>query len=797
MKKLLFTIFCILHPLIANAIDRNDSNKVYNTPTVTVTSTKAEFGKSPVPFSEISAVDIKNFNTDQDLPSLLSNLPSVVFTSQSANGIGYNSIMMRGFDQRRIAVMINGVPQNDPEDHNVYWIDFPDLSTSLDNIQVQRGGGLTSYGSASIGGSINLSTSNFVNQKGIKLITGFGLQEFGCDCGNRIFQGLSNKQSIEFSSGLVNNYAFYGRLSRISSLGYKDRADADLSSYHFSAVRFDENVTTQINIFGGPFKDGLAYNGVPKSYVKDLNVRKANYASWSYDSTGRNVYSVSSRRQEEREEFSQPHFEIINDWQISKNLFFKNTAFYYTGDGYYIYDGSWADTTYLRLTYQNGIYPAKNPVGTLIKANVTNNQGGIIPQLIYTQKNNEITIGGELRLHRSDHWGKIDFAEDIPAGLVPDYKFYSYNGERDIYSIYLRDKYQINEEFTLTAEIQNINHRYAINNEKAGLHFMTFTNKEGKTVGATGEDIFNVWYNFINPKLALNYKINDNINYYLYLGYTSREPRMRNIYAADDSFWGALPLFEGKINTDNSYSYDFTKPLVKEEKMFDIEIGHNYMFNNDDRISINLYYMDYRDELVKSGKLDIFGMPIDGNVPKTRHMGIEIDGKYSFAKIKNFNFYLNANLTYSKNRIMEYEFITNSGDKVSLKDNQIAGFPDLMGNLGVFVQNKEFFAGLSFKYVGESRTDNFGDMINNNSLIMNHLANDWNTGYYADNNLDAYFVCNADINYKFKLNPLFNEVKVQLHINNLFNELYATSGEGKDFFIAAERAFYFGLEFNF
>jgi len=166
---------------------------------------------------------------------------------------------------------------------------------------VQRGGGLTSYGPPAIGGTINLSTTNFVNQRGIKLYAGGGFQEFGGKS-NDISQNIS-KFSIEASSGYVDKYAFYARLSRINSFGYRDQSWVKMNSYFLSAARFDKNITTQINVFGGPISDGLSYTGIPKQYITDKEKRLVNYNYWEYDSTGKNVAYFSKDVRRKRKHF--------------------------------------------------------------------------------------------------------------------------------------------------------------------------------------------------------------------------------------------------------------------------------------------------------------------------------------------------------------------------------------------------------------------------------------------------------------------------------------------------------------
>jgi len=264
---ILLSLLIFNTPLIAKD-SKPDSVKMYKIPSVTVTADRAEEGKSPVPFSNLTKAEIEKTYTFEDLPEMLTELPSIISYSESGNNIGYSYLTMRGFSQHRIAVFVNGIPQNDPEDHGVYWIDMPDIASNVDNIQVQRGAGMVNYGAASIGGSINLTTSNFVNKRGINVYSGIGFQEYGAN--GTTYQPTMSKYSIEMSSGMVDNYAVYGRLSRINSDGYRDNMWAELNSYFFSAVRFDDNFTTQINVFGGPLSDGLGYTGLPKDSEEQI-----------------------------------------------------------------------------------------------------------------------------------------------------------------------------------------------------------------------------------------------------------------------------------------------------------------------------------------------------------------------------------------------------------------------------------------------------------------------------------------------------------------------------------------------
>ncbi|HEY7751143.1 MAG TPA: TonB-dependent receptor plug domain-containing protein, partial [Ignavibacteriaceae bacterium] len=292
------------HPEAMYLIPLN--KKIIPSQTILIEATVGQKGITPLAFDQLKRNELEKTYTVYDIPKYLSELPSSTFYSESGNGIGYNYISIRGFDQRRISVSINGIPQNDPEDHNVYWLDFPDLLSSTELIQVQRGAGSGVFGYPAIGGSINIITSNFSNKPKVELSASYGSY-------------VTRKYSASFSSGLIDNqYSVYAKLGQILSSGYKQKSWVDFKNYFLSAVRYDEYFTTQLNFYGGPIEDGLGYTGVAKFAVKDKNLRKENYSYWEADENGYTF--IVQRRPEEIENFSQPHYELLNEWQINKNL---------------------------------------------------------------------------------------------------------------------------------------------------------------------------------------------------------------------------------------------------------------------------------------------------------------------------------------------------------------------------------------------------------------------------------------------------------------------------------------------
>lgn len=715
--------------------------------TVLVEASIGTKGVTPITFEKIKRDEIQKDYVVQDIPQYLSQLPSTTFYSENGNGIGYNYLSIRGFDQRRISVSINGIPQNDPEDHNVYWLDFPDLLASTELIQVQRGAGSGVIGYPAVGGSVNIITSPFSDKSKLILSSSYG--SFN-----------TRKYNAAFSSGLIDNkYSFYAKLSQILSSGYRNLSWVKFNAYHFSAVRFDENLTSQINIYGGPISDGLAYTGVAKFAVKNRNLRRANYSYWEADESGY-TYTVN-RRADEIENFSQPHFELLNELKINDDVKFNSALFLVIGEGFFDYDGSWSIyyDDYFRLN-ANGFDTNFVPTNALIRAQVENKQYGWIPRLSISHKNGELIVGGELRIHRSIHWGSINYAENLPPNISKDYRYYFYNGAKDIASIYAHESYRINERINILGELQLAYHKYELYNERY--------------VGNN----FSVNDLFLNPRLGINYKFTNELSSFVTLARVTREPRLKNYYDAAESSAGEVPQFE--LNSDGTYNY--SKPLVKPETMNDIEIG--FAYNNQKlSASINFYYMIFNDEIVKKGQVDRFGQPITGNVDETVHSGIELQ---AIAKLTD-ELDIFGNVTLSNNEIKKGKYYFKNGF-IELNGNSISGFPDLLANFGIQFKLNGIFLKLAGKYVGKMYSDNF------DVKLKDYLNSFGNFVDYSDNVNDAYFVFDFYGSYDFKLFDALDNSKIFLQVNNLFDNLYSAYAIGKEFFPAAERNFIAGIQ---
>ena len=279
---------------------------------VEVSTTRAG-DRAPLARTTLTRDDIARLNWGQDTPMALASLPGAYAYSDAGNGIGYSYLSIRGFPQRRISVLINGVPLNDPESHEVYWIDHPDLLASTAEAQVQRGVGSALYGAASLGGSVNLETGPFGDEPRATVLIGGGSWD------TKRFMG-------EMSSGrLAGGLHFYARYSRIETDGYREQSDSKLWSYAFSAGKLAGSHALRVNLYGGPEETHLAYLGVSADYMNGLVTgdrdRDRRFNPLTYPG--------------ERDHFFEPHYELIHTWSPRAGLTASQTVFYFDGRGYY------------------------------------------------------------------------------------------------------------------------------------------------------------------------------------------------------------------------------------------------------------------------------------------------------------------------------------------------------------------------------------------------------------------------------------------------------------------------------
>jgi len=364
---------------------------------IIITADRAQSGVTPVAFENFSKDDIERDYTVGEFPLLLETTPNLYTNSDGGAPLGYAYVKIRGFDDKRIATYINGVPLNDPEDQATYFVDLPDFAANVDDIQVQRGVGNSLYGDASFGGSINVVTSALSRPKQMTLTSGYGEYTSGGSSVSDIY-----KQSVEYSSGLVDGrWSFSGRFSKQRTGGYRENSWYDGWSYYFSAARLDPNMTTELYVYGGPIRMHLSYYGLSRDDIAEN--RRGNPLAYS----------------NETDNFNQPHYHLHNRYRINDNTMLTNTFYYIRGTGYYEQLKN-LDNNEDWIGYDIDPTRISNVAGNVVRQQwVEKSQAGWNPRLDISHDRGRHSIGGSFYYFESDHWGQVVWAQGVEPRLFP------------------------------------------------------------------------------------------------------------------------------------------------------------------------------------------------------------------------------------------------------------------------------------------------------------------------------------------------------------------------------------------
>ena len=326
--RLSFFLFLNVSVLLAqepNAQTVKDSLTTISLEEVLLTGIRAK-EDIPVTFTNLSRQDLAPRNLGQDIPILLNYLPGVVTTSDAGAGIGYTGIRVRGTDATRVNVTINGIPFNDSESQGTFWVNLPDFASSVEAIQLQRGVGTSTNGSAAFGASLNLETDAVQNKAFASLSSSVG--SFN-----------SFKNTLRFSTGKINEgFTFSGRLSQINSDGYIDRATSDLDAYFFQGTFQDESTLIKALVFGGQEVTYQAYWGIDAVTLQ---------TNRTYN-TGGEIYNESGNRNDfydnQVDNYAQEHYQFHWNERLNSNWNFTLGLNYTHGSGFYEeYNDLWYD----------------------------------------------------------------------------------------------------------------------------------------------------------------------------------------------------------------------------------------------------------------------------------------------------------------------------------------------------------------------------------------------------------------------------------------------------------------------
>lgn len=537
---------------------------------------------------------------ERDVPLLLEDLPGVYASSDAGNGVGYTYLNVRGFDQRRVGVMINGIPLNDPEDHQVYWVDMPDLAESLEDIQVQRGVTNSMGGMTAVGGTVNLITELLASEPQGRLALQAG--SYG-----------TAKQSLTWQTGLLGGRcATQLRVSHLASEGYRQRSASDQWSVFWSGQYVAPGHQLQANIYTGRELTHHAWYGVgPLTLASDR--------TWNPETYHNAV-----------DDFRQPHYELHWRWRVSDRVLLRNSAFLIHGEGFYENFRAGQIARDYSLDWWLGLAPEAE-VDLVRRKHVRKDQLGWVPQLLVSHRGGRLVAGGDWYTFHSNHWGSVIAA----AGFTPDVtldglKYADYEGDKRAWSAYLNEQWEIVGGLTLLLDLQVQHKIYDFLQNEVG----NFRAVDAADAQLAPRHAFSVAYDWFNPKGGLFWEtparpLGGRLGLYGHVGVARREPADADFFDAFQDAYdlGAHPLFRQwqAVPSDDGASVAYlawSDPIVREEKVVNWEGGLAWR-GRDVSCTLNGYWMDFTHEIVAAGALDENGSPVRGNADRTLHRGLE------------------------------------------------------------------------------------------------------------------------------------------------------------------------------
>ncbi len=669
--------------------------------------------KTPTTYSTIHKQTLRKQNFGQDLPIQLNWSPSVTTTSDAGNGVGYTGINIRGSDATRINVTLNGIPYNDSESQGVFWVNIPDISSSTQSIQVQRGVGTSTNGPGAFGASINIQTNALAVEPYAEYVHSFGS-----------FNTWRN--TLGFGTGLIGDrWAFDGRVSKISSDGFIDRASSDLSSYYFSGGYYSGKTIVKAIVFGGHEITYQSWYGVPESRLNndtEAMLVTASNEGWNEEQTQLllnsnsrtfNIYTYDNQV----DDYAQDHYQLHASHRFTKGIT-GNVALHYTyGRGFF-------EEYRINDSFNNyGLDPIAigdsviNSSDIIRRRWLDNDFYGFTYSLQLEKNKLNAVLGGAWNRYDGRHFGEIIWAQ---VTTVPkDYRYYYNDATKLDFTAYLKGNYQLTSALNgfLDLQYRNIGYQTAGNDNR--------------------QNVFDVdvQYSFFNPKFGLTYELGSGQSLYASYALANREPVRKDFV---DNPQNQTPRHEALGNMEAGFRKQSDKTML----------------------NINIYWMNYKDQLVLTGALNDVGAAIRTNVDKSYRLGIEVDGSVKLSEKLAWD----ANLTLSRNKIDEFtEILYDYGvdfDEFNVitrtfRDTDISFSPNIIaGSVFRYMPTKATEISLLTKYVGRQFMDNTSN---------------------SSRQLDAYLTNDVRLSYVFSPN-FIKELRLNLLVNNVLEVEYESNG---------------------
>ena len=657
-------------PLIAQDTQIQDSTATQNLDEVLVKAVRVQ-PNTPITHSNVTRKEIAKRNLGQDIPILLNYLPSVVSSSDAGAGIGYTYLRVRGSDATRVNVTINGIPYNDAESQGTFWVNLGDFASSVESLQLQRGVGTSTNGSGAFGASLNILTDRISKAPFWEVSNSFGSFD-------------TRKNTTKFSTGLMNEHVeISGRVSRIYSDGYVDRAFTDLKSYFLQGNYVDENTIVKAITFGGKEKTYQSWAGLDKNQLEEDRTQ--------------NPYTYEN----EIDNYRQNHFQLHWNETVNSNWATNIGLNYTRGKGYFEQfkdERSAAD-------YNNLINEGSD---VIVRRWLDNHFYVFNANTAYNKNGLEIISGISYSDYTNDHYGEVISGSDLAVGTSAGDRYYLSVSDKHDFSVFSKATFKVNDKLQVFLDLQN--------------RFVNYT-----TTGLTSERVpidIDANFSFFNPKLGLTYDLNPNNSLYASYARANKEP--------------------------NRNDFESNATDVTHEELNDFELGWRHQSERL-RLSTNVYYMQYNNQLVLTGALDNVGEYLRENVDKSYRLGFELDA----IVVLSDKFTLNSNFALSKNKVQDL-IINRDGALQNLGDTNIAFSPNVITTNAIeYAPNSKFRATLIGKYVGEQYMSN--------------------TDTEASK-LDSYFVTDLNFSYTINFKSVFKSIVIRGMVNNLLDLEYVDRG---------------------
>lgn len=708
---------------------------------VTVLSGRSN-GERPVTFTNLGGEDIERMHQGQDLTRLLDGTPNLVCLSYSGTSIGYNEIRLRGFDQKRVEVLVNGIPLNDPEDHYVYWVDLPDMGSSLKDIQVQRGTGGASLGGSNFGGSVNMLTDLKDTPGGSHQLA---VGSFG-----------TQKASFALSSGLIDGrWQLDGRLSRIRTEGFRDRTGVEMWGYYLAGRGLFDWGSVRINRYDGRQVSHVAWDGVDETVLFGLNGQLKDRSANSY-----------ARYDNSIDDFMQPHTELMLASRLPDGSDLDVSLYHVGGKGFY-------------ETLKQGVEPVDYGLDMEGTPDLVNRRWILKDQAGFSADNRRELGRGSLHLglngylYAAEHFGEVIRLEADDAATLPGGRYYVHDTAKQKLGGHARLSWPLATGLVVEAGLAVQSSSYELMQRPSGSF-------QGSLLNRFTDD-----HVFLNPTIGLSWSPLRQLSFHGSASVSNREPSRSeywNAWEGPDDL-GKRPMF-ARADTLADGSLEWSAALIDPERMLDLELGMAWR-GESFMLGLNCYWLDMRDEIVNYGGVDEES-PIKGNAPRSHHAGIELDGRWRLDQWLE----LGGNLALSENQIDElivHETAYGPDWSVStvardFAGNPIALSPDIVGNFWIDLQPFDWLhIRPKLQHIGEQYLDNSND--DGFSALHPDLIDpawlDTTGGLRFHRRLDAYTLLGLESRLSLR-HWLGQDLSLRLGVENLLDTEYETGGYWND-----------------